>query len=93
VAEPKRAGNAAFAAWKLGDHMLAGMDPQQELPVKRRIALIAHDNKKADLAEWARIAEGRVDLFARRYDRLQPVFADYANRGWSAATASADQVA
>jgi methylglyoxal synthase len=27
---------------------------QPEYPVRRRIALIAHDNKKGDLAEWAR---------------------------------------
>jgi methylglyoxal synthase len=150
-----------------------------------RIALIAHDNKKLDIAEWARfnrallaehhlcatgttgqllsselglpvtclrsgplggdqqigarIAEGQVDiliffwdplephphdpdvkallrlavawnipvacnratadfmisspLFTHRYDRLQPDFADYANRGWSALTATADHLA
>ncbi len=154
-------------------------------PVRRRIALIAHDNKKSDIAEWARfnraelaqhdlcatgttgqllsselglpvtclrsgplggdqqigarIAVGEVDmliffwdplephphdpdvkallrlavawnipvacnratadfmisspLFARRYDRLQPDFADYANRGWPATTTTADQLA
>jgi len=152
---------------------------------RRRIALIAHDNKKTDIAEWARfnravlaqhdlcatgttgklligelglpvtclrsgplggdqqigarIADGLVDilvffwdplephphdpdvkallrlavawnipvacnrasadfmisspLFSRRYDRLQPDFDDYANRGWAAVAASADQVA
>jgi methylglyoxal synthase len=32
-------------------------------------------------------------LFVRRYDRLQPDFADYATRGWSTLAASADQVA
>ena len=161
------------------------MAAQLDQLVRRRIALIAHDNKKVDIAEWARfnrallaqhdlcatgttgrllagelglpvtclrsgplggdqqigarIAEGRVDmlvffwdplepqphdpdvkallrlavawnipvacnrasadfvisspLFARRYDRLQPDFADYASRGWSPVTASADQVA
>jgi len=161
------------------------MGTQPELTVRRRIALIAHDNKKADLAAWARfnrallaqhelcatgttgqllgtelglpvtclrsgplggdqqigarIAEGEVDiliffwdplephphdpdvkallrlavawnipvacnrasadfmisspLFARRYDRMQPDFDDYTTRGWSAAIASADQVA
>jgi methylglyoxal synthase len=161
------------------------MGSQQELPVRRKIALIAHDNKKADIAAWARfnrtllaqhdlcatgttgqllsaelgmpvtcmrsgplggdqqigarIAEGEVDiliffwdplephphdpdvkallrlavawnipvacnrasadfmisspLFARRYDRMQPDFDDYATRGWAATTASADQVA
>ena len=161
------------------------MGSQQELPVRRKIALIAHDNKKADIAAWARfnrtllaqhdlcatgttgqllsaelgmpvtcmrsgplggdqqigarIAEGEVDiliffwdplephphdpdvkallrlavawnipvacnrasadfmisspLFARRYDRMQPDFDDYATRGWAATRASADQVA
>jgi methylglyoxal synthase len=160
-----------------------GTHPEQQ--VRRRIALIAHDNKKADIAEWARfnrallahhelcatrstgqllsaelglpvtclrsgplggdqqigarIAEGLVDilvffwdplephphdpdvkallrlavawnipvacnratadylisspLFVRRYDRLQPDFADYATRGWDALAGSADQVA
>jgi methylglyoxal synthase len=153
--------------------------------VRRRIALIAHDNRKSDIAEWARfnrallaqhdlvgtgttgqllaaelglpvtclrtgplggdqqigarIADGQVDmliffwdplephphdpdvkallrlavawnipvacnrstadymisspLFARRYERRQPDFTDYANGGWSARAASADQVA
>ena len=32
-------------------------------------------------------------LFTRRYDRLQPDFADYATRGWAAVAGSADQVA
>ena len=32
-------------------------------------------------------------LFERRYERLQPDFADYADRGWAAVTATADQVA
>jgi methylglyoxal synthase len=150
-----------------------------------RIAMIAHDNKKADLVEWARynlallaghelcatgttgrllgaelglpvacmrsgplggdqqigakIADGQIDLliffwdplepqphdpdvkallrlavawnipvacnrasadflissplFGRAYHRMQPDFADYAERGWSALAASADQVA
>jgi len=153
--------------------------------VRRKIALIAHDNKKSDLTEWARfngallaqhelcatgttgrllttelglpvtclrsgplggdqqigarIADGQVDiliffwdplepqphdpdvkallrlavawnipvacnrasadyvisspLFGRRYDRLQPDFADYVNRAWPVVTASADQLA
>ncbi len=152
---------------------------------RRTIALVAHDNRKSDIAEWARfnrallaqhdliatgttgqllaaelslpvtcllsgplggdqqigarIADGDVDmliffwdplephphdpdvkallrlavawnipvacnrssadyvisspLFARRYERRQPDFADYANRGWSTLVASADQVA
>ncbi len=156
-----------------------------ERVIRRRIALIAHDNKKSDLAEWARfnrgllaqhdlcatgttgellatqlsvpvvclrsgplggdqqigarIAEGEIDmliffwdplephphdpdvkallrlavawnipvacnrasadfmisspLFARPYDRLQPDFADYARRGWSAVAATADHLA
>jgi methylglyoxal synthase len=156
-----------------------------EQPVRCKIALIAHDNKKADLTEWARfnrallaqhelcatgttgqmlaselglrvtclrsgplggdqqigarIADGQVDiliffwdplephphdpdvkallrlavawnipvacnratadfmisspLFVRRYDRLQPDFADYTERGWAPLSAGADQVA
>ncbi len=161
------------------------MGSQPEQQVRRKIALIAHDNKKGDIAEWARfnrallaqhdlcatgttgqllrselglpvtclrsgplggdqqigarIAEGEVDmliffwdplephphdpdvkallrlavawnipvacnrasadfmisspLFRRRYDRLQPDFADYANRDWPAITTTADQLA
>jgi len=161
------------------------MGAQPENPVRRTIALIAHDNCKRDIAEWARfnrallaqhdlvatgttgqllaaelgipvtclrsgplggdqqigarIADGAVDmlvffwdplephphdpdvkallrlavawnipvacnrssadymisspLFAWRYERRQPDFADYANRGWSALAATADQVA
>jgi methylglyoxal synthase len=161
------------------------MGAQLDCQVRRRIALIAHDNCKCDIAEWARfnrallaqhdlvatgttgrlltaelglsvtclrsgplggdqqigarIADGEVDiliffwdplephphdpdvkallrlavawnipvacnrssadylisspLFAHRYDRRQPDFTDYASRGWSALTASADQVA
>jgi methylglyoxal synthase len=160
-----------------------GVHPEQHM--RRRIALIAHDNKKNDIAEWARfnrallaqhalcatgttgqllggelglpvtclrsgplggdqqigarIAEGEVDfliffwdplephphdpdvkallrlavawnvpvacnratadfmisspLFARPYDRLEPDFADYANRDLPAIARSADQVA
>jgi methylglyoxal synthase len=199
LAEPKRAGNATFAAAQLNygtlttmasnlDHGSADQPSPDGYPehlLRRRIALIAHDNKKSDIAEWARfnrallaqhdlcatgttgklliselglpvtclrtgplggdqqigarIAEGEVDmliffwdplephphdpdvkallrlavawnipvacnrasadfmisspLFSRRYDRLQPDFEDYANRGWATATASADQVA
>jgi methylglyoxal synthase len=161
------------------------MGSQPEHQVRRRIAPIAHDNKKADIAEWARfnrgllaqhelcatgttgqllrselglavtclrsgplggdqqigarIAEGQVDmliffwdplephphdpdvkallrlavawnipvacnrasadfmisspLFRRPYDRLQPDFADYANRAWPTVTTTADQLA
>jgi methylglyoxal synthase len=32
-------------------------------------------------------------LFRRRYERLQPDFADYANREWPAITTTADQLA
>src|SRR5262249_61527562 len=32
-------------------------------------------------------------LFGRAYQRIQPDFADYAERGWSALAATADQVA
>jgi methylglyoxal synthase len=161
------------------------MSPVPEQLVRRRVALIAHDNKKTDIVECARfnlhmlarhelcatgttgqlltrelglriecllsgplggdlqigarIAEGKVDLlvffwdplepqphdpdvkallrlavawnipvacnrasadflissplFSRKYERLQPDFADYASRGWAAVAASADQVA
>jgi methylglyoxal synthase len=34
--------------------MLADMGSQSEHQVRRRIALIAHDNKKNDISEWAR---------------------------------------
>jgi methylglyoxal synthase len=153
--------------------------------IRRKIALIAHDNKKTDISEWARfnraqlarhelcatgttgqllqaelglpvtclrsgplggdqqigarIAEGEVDiliffwdplephphdpdvkallrlavawnipvacnrasadyvisspLFAQPYERLEPDFAGYANRGWSTVAAGADQLA
>ena len=175
----------AFAGRKrvCGSLVTMGTHPEQQ--IRRRIALIAHDNKKTDIAEWARfnrallahhdlcatgttgqllsrelglpatclrsgplggdqqigarIAEGEVDiliffwdplephphdpdvkallrlavawnipvacnratadfmisspLFVRRYDRLQPDFADYASRGWTAVAGSADQVA
>lgn len=165
--------------------MLVAMTTFPEQQVRRRIALIAHDNKKTDIVEWARfnrhvlarhelcatrttgqllarelglrvdcllsgplggdlqigarIADGDVDmlvffwdplepqphdpdvkallrlavawnipvacnratadfvisspLFSRRYERIQPDFADYASRGWATVVASADQVA
>lgn len=165
--------------------MLVTMTTFPEQQVRRRIALIAHDNKKTDIVEWARfnrhvlarhelcatrttgqllarelglrvdcllsgplggdlqigarIADGDVDmlvffwdplepqphdpdvkallrlavawnipvacnratadfvisspLFSRRYERIQPDFADYASRGWATVVASADQVA
>ena len=81
---------------------MASAHPEDQ--VRRTIALIAHDNKKSDLTEWARldvkallrlagawnipVACNRASadfvisslLFAGRYDRLQPDFADYANR-------------
>lgn len=161
------------------------MSIHPELPSVCSIAMIAHDNKKADLAAWARynlavlarhdlcatgttghllqaelglpvtcmrsgplggdqqigakIAEGQIDLLiffwdplepqphdpdvkallrlavvwnipvacnrasadflisspllGRAYHRMQPDFADYAQRGWSALAATADQVA
>jgi methylglyoxal synthase len=161
-----------------------GMGAQRDQHVRRRIALIAHDNKKSDITEWARfnrgqlaehdlvatgttgqllgaelglpvtclrsgplggdqqigarVAEGEVDilvffwdplephphdpdvkallrlavawnipvacnratadflisspLFARRYDRLQPDFAEHAGRVWSPAQPAADPV-
>lgn len=31
-----------------------------EMPVRKRIALIAHDNRKADLLEWARFNQGTL---------------------------------
>jgi methylglyoxal synthase len=184
LADAKCGGNGAFADRKRGAGSLVGVGSNPERSIGK-IALIAHDNKKADLAEWARfnrallaehdlwatgttgqllstelglrvtclrsgplggdqqigarIAEGKVDiliffwdplephphdpdvkallrlavawnipvacnratadflisspLFSRRYDRLQPDFADYANRGWSALTATADHLA
>lgn len=47
-------------------------------PTGRRIALIAHDNKKQDMLEWAeynlgaRIAEGEIDLLVFFWDPLEP---------------------
>jgi len=49
-------------------------------PVRRRIALIAHDHKKADLRDWARfnrgllarIADGDIDLLIFFWDPLEP---------------------
>jgi methylglyoxal synthase len=161
------------------------MTTHLERPSVCRIAMIAHDNKKPDLTEWARynlavlarhdlcatgttgrllqaelglpvacmrsgplggdqqigarIAEGQIDvliffwdslepqphdpdvkallrlavawnipvacnrasadflisspLLGHAYDRMQPDFADYAHRGWSALATTADQVA
>lgn len=69
LAEPKRPGNAALAAWQCSYGSLTGMagnldhsfaddsfsdHGHPERQVRRRIALIAHDNKKCDIAEWAR---------------------------------------
>ncbi len=39
----------------------------QQLPPRKRIALVAHDNKKRDLVEWARFNRGSLaahDLYA-----------------------------
>ncbi len=185
VAEAKHPGNGKFAVPKPAHSMMCAMSTQPEQQVRRRIALIAHDNKKTDIVEWARfnlhvlarhelcatrttgqllgtelglriecllsgplggdqqigarIADGDVDLliffwdplephphdpdvkallrlavawnipvacnratadfvissplFGRRYERMQPDFADYVSRGWGAMAASADQVA
>src|SRR5580700_1443560 len=43
-----------FAVRKPGSGRLASMGTPHNLPVKPRIALIAHDNKKSDLIAWAR---------------------------------------
>jgi methylglyoxal synthase len=185
LAWPKHPVNAAFLDAKRRPAILAAMGSQPEHQVRRRIALIAHDNKKNDIAEWARfnrtllaqhdlcatgttgqllrgelglpvtclrsgplggdqqigarIAEGQVDiliffwdplephphdpdvkallrlavawnipvacnrasadfmisspLFRRPYERLQPDFADYANRDWQTVATTADQLA
>jgi methylglyoxal synthase len=42
-------------------------DRVEALPARKRIALIAHDNRKADLLDWARFNRGTLaahDLFA-----------------------------
>jgi methylglyoxal synthase len=44
----------AFASRKLACGSLGAMGIHPEQQIRRRIALIAHDNKKTDLAEWAR---------------------------------------
>jgi methylglyoxal synthase len=36
------------------------MAAHPEIQVRRRIALIAHDNKKGDIAEWARFNRGQL---------------------------------
>jgi methylglyoxal synthase len=52
--ELKHAGNPQFAAGKLPSATLEAMTRTAERQQICRIALIAHDNKKADLTEWAR---------------------------------------
>jgi len=58
LARTKSSGNAAFPYAKRGPARLTGMGSQPEQQVRRRIALIAHDNKKSDIAEWARFNRG-----------------------------------
>jgi methylglyoxal synthase len=56
-----------FAVRKPGSGRLAGMGTLHNPPVKPRIALIAHDNKKSDLIAWARfnrVLLGQHDLCA-----------------------------
>jgi methylglyoxal synthase len=50
----KGAGNGVFPRMKRGPATLAGMGALLSGQVRRAIALIAHDNKKSDLIEWAR---------------------------------------
>jgi methylglyoxal synthase len=43
------------------------MSQMQSMPLRKRIALIAHDNRKPDLVEWARFNRGtlsRHELYA-----------------------------
>ena len=43
------------------------MSAAQAMPIRKRIALIAHDNRKRDLVEWARFNRGtlsRHELYA-----------------------------
>jgi methylglyoxal synthase len=54
VAQAKRPGNGVFAVPKPWHAMLPAMSTYPEQQVRRRIALIAHDNKKTDIVEWAR---------------------------------------
>ena len=35
-------------------------DPERAMPTRKRIVLIAHDNKKNDLLEWARFNRGTL---------------------------------
>lgn len=43
-----------------GDVGRAGEEHTVSTPVRRRIALVAHDNKKADLIEWATFNRGTL---------------------------------
>lgn len=54
MAGPKPAGNDAFAAPTSGPASLIGMTRTAGQQLTCRIALIAHDNKKTDITEWAR---------------------------------------
>jgi methylglyoxal synthase len=47
--------------------MVGAMTAEPTAPVRKRIALIAHDNRKADLLAWAKFNQGTLadhDLFA-----------------------------
>jgi len=50
----KHRGNPAFAALKQVTDTLENMTRTPDQPLTSRIALIAHDNKKGDITEWAR---------------------------------------
>jgi methylglyoxal synthase len=57
LADVKCSRNGAFAdrTRRRGSLVAVGIHAEQSI---RRIALIAHDNKKADIAEWARFNRG-----------------------------------
>ena len=52
--EPPSSGQPAFSGEPVSSGDSFGLDEPREMPARRRIALIAHDNRKADLLEWAR---------------------------------------